>query len=63
MLKRGRLMRLCDGMFITGVLGLEILGIAIVFYQNILMGIAFSLLGLMANAVILRTYLYCLKED
>lgn len=63
MLKRERLMRLCDGMFITGVLGLEILGIAIVFYQNILMGIAFSLLGLMANGVILRAYLYCLKED
>ena len=63
MLKRERLMRLCDGMFITGALGLEILGIAIAFYQNILMGIAFFLLGLMANGVILHAFLDYFKED
>lgn len=63
MLKREKLMRLCKGMFIIGALGLEVLGIVTLFYMNVLAGIGFLLVVLMADSLILHSYLEYLTED
>nr|DAS05222.1 MAG TPA: hypothetical protein [Caudoviricetes sp.] len=44
-------------MFIIGALGLEVLGIVNLFYMNILAGIGFLLIVLMADSLILYSYL------
>ena len=57
-----KLYKLCGGMFIIGVLGLEVLGIVVLFYMNILAGIGFLLIVLMADSLILYSYLEYLTE-
>lgn len=63
MLKRERLMTLCKSMFIIGTLGLEAPFMLAAFYQNIFMGIAFFLLALMVDGIVLYSYLCYLTED
>lgn len=56
------LYKLCTCMFIIGALGLEVLGIVVLFYMNILAGIGFLLIVLMANSLILYSYLDYLED-
>ena len=58
-----KLYKLCTCMFIIGALGLEVLGIVVLFYISILMGIGFVLVMLMIDSLILYSYLEYLTED
>jgi len=49
-------------MFIIGALGLEVLGIVVLFYINILAGIGFLLIVLMADSLLLYSYLEYLED-
>lgn len=58
-----KLYKLCTCMFIIGALGLEVLGIVILFYMNILIGIGFLLVVLIADSLVLYSYLDYITED
>jgi len=57
-----KLYKLCTCMFIIGALGLEVLGIVVLFYINILAGIGFLLIVLMADSLLLYSYLEYLED-